>query len=568
MNCISKSLACLLVMSLIFSNGVLSQIKESIPPQSLLLQLNREIASTFNVKALDFVKIALEDEQNTSTTRDLRFAVPRQADINMKTHGEWLELEGKGRLWRLTINSPNALATILEYDQFHLPIGSTLHLYNEDQSHLVGAFTAKNNKGSEEVPGTFLTELILGRSVTLEYFEPVDVEYSGIISISRVLLAYRDVGHIKKHKGFSDAGACQVNINCSDGSGYQTAKRAISRMLITVPGGAGWCTGQTLNTTRGGFDPYYLTANHCIEDAYDATGTNNASIIFYWDYEAAGCANPSSEPAFITSSGAMVIANKADSDFALLWLLEDPFRDAGYVPHYLGWDAGTNPGAGGACIHHPRGDIKKISLFSQTPGSNAFCDPDKTWNVVFNHGGGQFSSTEGGSSGSALFDNNGRVIGQLWGGTDLSILLCGGGPTCSDPSNDRSYYGKFSDSWGDSAGKRRRLSNWLQQPCTTNATHSSNVTNTAELYYADNAVTSTAGIYDNSSIKATVVMMDGGNRVDLNNGFEVDGSANVFIRNEADCPAAREAGSAESGPIADSAQPDQLFINSDNSIEH
>lgn len=533
-------MACLMVFSLIFSNGLLAQIKEGISPKSILLNLKQNDVPIFKLKPIDIEKILQDDVANPSQTRDLRFAVPAETSLNTKTDGQWADIGDAGKVWRLTINSPNALATVLEYDKFHIPIGGTLHLYNEDKSHLIGAFTSRNNKGSASEPGTFLSELIHGQSVTLEYFEPADSKESGVISISRVYQAYRDVSHIKKYKGFDDAGNCQVNINCPDGGGYQTAKRGISRMLITLSAGAGWCTGQTLNTSEGDFDPYYLTANHCIDDVYDATGTNNVNAIFYWDYEATTCANPATEPGSITTSGALVVANKADSDFALFWLLEDPFRDAGYSPSYLGWDAGTNPGAGGACIHHPRGDIKKISLFTQVPGSNAFCDPDKTWNVVFNHGGGQYSSTEGGSSGSALFDNNGRVIGQLWGGTDLSIILCDEGPTCADPENDRSFYGKFSDSWGDSGGKRRRLSDWLQQACSTNATHNVNVTNTAEMFYADNAVTSSAGIYDNSSTKATVVTMDGGNRVDLLNGFEIGSGANVFIRNQADCPAAKQ----------------------------
>lgn len=566
MNCFSQSLACLMVLSMMSLNGILAQIKESIPPQSVLLQLSKDQVSSYVMKPLNFEKIALEDEQNISSTRDLRFAVPRDVNINIKTHGEWIELEGKGKLWRLMIESPNALGTILEYNQFHLPQGSTLHLYNEDGSHLVGAFSSRNNKGSLESPGTFLSELIKGRSVILEYFEPFSVENTAVISISRVMLAYRNVNHIKKYKDFSDSGACQVNINCPDGTPWQTNKLAVSRMLIITPGGAGWCTGQMLTTIQGGFRPYYLTANHCIEDSYDATGTNNVNAIFYWDYEAAGCSNPSSEPASITSSGALLVANKADSDFALFWLLEDPFRDAGFVPSYLGWDPGTSPGAGGACIHHPAGDIKKISLFTQTPGSNAFCDEDLTWNVVFNHGGGQFSSTEPGSSGSALFDNNGRVIGQLWGGTDLGTLFCNPGPECADPEDDRSYYGKFSDSWGDSGGKRRRLSDWLATPCNTNTTHSVNVTNTGEMYYADNAVTSSAGIYDNSSTRATVVAFDGGNRVDLLNGFEVDGNANLFIRNEADCPAARQA-APDGLQTADMVQPAAAFKISNESIE-
>ena len=527
-----------MVLSMIFTNGIFSQIKEGIPPKSIMHKLAPDEVPVYKLKALDFNRIRKDDELNTTDTRELRFAVPTDVDINTKSHGHWSELEGKGKVWRLTIESPNALATILEYDKFHLPPGSTLHLYNEDRSHLVGAFTAQNNKGSHDAPSSFFTELILGRSVTIEYFEPMGAERQAIISISRVMQAYRDVDTLKRFKGFSDSGACQININCPDGNPYQVQKLGVARMLLTSPNGSFWCTGQMLTTILGGFNPYFLTAHHCLDDSYDATGTNNVNCLFYWDYEAAGCTNPASEPSSITTSGAMLVANKSDSDFALFWLLEDPFRDAGFAPLYMSWDPNLPlAGAGGAGIHHPAGDTKKISLFSQNATTNHPCAPNLTWSVIFNHGGGVFTSTEGGSSGSALLDVNRRIIGQLWGGRRASN--CGTGPECANPADDLSYYGKFSDSWGDAGGKRRRLSDWLSESCTTNSTHSTNITNTAEMFHADNKVTSSAGIYDNSSLKATVVKLDGGNSVDLLNGFEVDGAANVFIRNDADCPAAK-----------------------------
>lgn len=565
MNCICKSLACLVVLSLVSSTGILAQIKERIPPKSILFNLERNVIPTFSLKALDYEKLRQQDEANTSTTRDLRFAIPTDVNLNTQSHGQWKDLGEDGRIWRLTIESPNALATILKYDKFYLPAGATLHLYNEDRSHLVGAFTSKNNTGSADDPEPFLTELIRGSSVTLEYFEPYTVGKSGIISISTVMQAYRDVNYIKKYKGFDDSGNCQVNINCPDGNSYQSAKLSVSRMLLTRNDGSFWCTGQLMNSGQGNFNPIYLTADHCLGTTYDATGNNSINAIFYWDYEAVGCSNPASEPSSISTSGAMLMANKGDSDFALFWLTEDPFRDAGFVPSYFGYDAGS-PSAGGACVHHPAGDIKKISLYTQTPTNNHPCAPDKTWSVIFNHGGGDYSSTEGGSSGSALIDDAGRVIGQLWGGIRNNSPTCSAGPECADPDSDLSYYGKFSDSWGDTGGKRRRLSDWLSPSCSQNVSHASNVTNTAEFFVADNAVTSSAGIFDNSSARSTVVMLNGGNRVDLINGFQVGANANLTILNTADCPAGRES-ELQSPELRNSTQPTIAGITNNESIE-
>ncbi len=565
MNRIHMCFVCILVTFIcLICNSMTGQIKEPLPPQSTFTKFQDIDTESYRLKAIDIQALLEDDAQNQGSTRDMQFAIATSADLSISTAGKWDKMD-EGKVWRLRIASPNALALIIVFKEFHLPNGATMHVYNDDKSHLIGAFTSRNNKGSLDSPESLLIEPIVGNTLTIEYFEPVDAEFEGVIKINQIMQAYKNVGLIKKYKGFNDSGACQVNINCPDGNAYQVSKRAVARVLITGPSGAGFCTGQMLTSGQGDFNPIFLSANHCIEDDYDAIGTNDVDMLFYWDYEAAGCSNPSSEPSSITSSGAMLMANKDDSDFALFWLLEDPLRDAGYSPTYLGWSTTTNPGAGGGCVHHPRADIKKISLYSQVPGSNASCDPNNTWNVVFNHGGGQFSSTEGGSSGSALFDNNGRVIGQLWGGTDLSSLFsCVGGPTCSDPSNDRSYYGKLSDSFGDSAGKRRRLSDWLTPACSTNAGHLGDVTNTAEFFIADNSVSSSAGIYDNSSSKATVVVLNGGNRVDLNNGFEVGSNANLTILNTADCPSVNQTESLQGDQFMDASHP---IVNTEKNTE-
>src|SRR5204863_3860682 len=60
--------------------------------------------------------------------------------------------------------------------------------------------------------------------------------------------------------------------------------------------------------------------------------------------------------------------------------------------------------------------------------------------------------TEPGSSGSPLFDNNHRVIGQLHGGPSACTQS---GTNLSD------YYGRFFRSWTGGGTNTTRLSNWL-----------------------------------------------------------------------------------------------------------
>ena len=126
-----------------------------------------------------------------------------------------------------------------------------------------------------------------------------------------------------------------------------------------------------------------------------------------------------------TVSGATLLAHHYESDFALLRLQED--IPESYEVHYAGWDASGNTPSTPVGIHHPSGDIKKISFdYNNASNSGNYWDVD-SWDD---------GTTEPGSSGSPLFDgNNHRIIGQLYGGV----------ASCTNFGYDT--YGKTSTSW-------------------------------------------------------------------------------------------------------------------------
>jgi hypothetical protein len=108
---------------------------------------------------------------------------------------------------------------------------------------------------------------------------------------------------------------------------------------------------------------------------------------------------------------------------------------------FAGWTAApVDFGSEVVGIHHPGGDLKKISFGTTQQGFY-----DCTWSVYGgltcnpHPGDGRYiavkwddGTTEGGSSGSAIFDNQGHVIGNLRGG----------GASCETP-NLLDFYGRF-----------------------------------------------------------------------------------------------------------------------------
>ena len=118
-----------------------------------------------------------------------------------------------------------------------------------------------------------------------------------------------------------------------------------------------------------------------------------------------GCSNQDG-PTYQTVQGSTLLANSSGSDFGLLRLTET--IPELYDVNYAGWDATGNTPSTPVCIHHPSGDIKKIT-FDYDNASNA----GNFWDINSWDDG----TTEPGSSGSPLFDGNShRIVGQLYGG--------------------------------------------------------------------------------------------------------------------------------------------------------
>jgi len=307
----------------------------------------------------------------------------------------------------------------LLYDYFWLPQGAKLHIYSEDKNQIKGGFTSDNNRGTQQNPSKFTTGLIFGDAIVLELFEPSSVKDASILSIDKVVQGYKRINvlnHVYNEyaqQNFGDSGPCQVNINCLEGQNWQDEKKGIALILVN---GSRICTGSLVTNTSEDLTPYFLTADHCI-GTLDANG---------------------------------------NSDFALFVLTESPV-DNNIDVYFNGWDRTTSPTMGGVGIHHPRGDFKKIATHNMIPINGQIFNPNTHWRVNWIATANGYSVTEGGSSGSPLFTNNKRLIGQLHGGSFIN---------CSDPANDPGEYGKFHISWNDSS-PQRRLRDWLD-PLNTN----------------------------------------------------------------------------------------------------
>lgn len=352
--------------------------------------------------------------------------------LHPQNSGHWQVLADGARIWRLGIASAGALSLNLTFDSFRLPPGASLFIYSADSTLIQGAFTHANNQED----GSFSTIPIRTDQIYLEYYEPAGVPFAGELSLWRVTHGFRDPFQMAE-KGFSESGDCHINVACEEADPWRDPVRSVVKILRN---GSDWCTGTLINNSVFDGKPYILTANHCYDDP------GRLAFVFNWQSES--CANPAQAPVVVHSmSGAKTRARYNTADMWLLELNELPPTE--FNVYYSGWNRSTqSPWEETlACIHHPNGDIKKFSWTDQGAVASDYGVETGTshWRVPFWTGG----STEKGSSGSALFDSQGRIIGQLHGGS----------AACGNAESD--WYGQLGISWSGGGLETSRLRDWL-----------------------------------------------------------------------------------------------------------
>lgn len=384
------------------------------------------------IEVMPFIDIAALQAEDALVGKGEAFRFGKEVGVQLSLNntGKWETLVNGDRLWRLQIFSKNALTISLVYDKFYMPSGAKLHLYNPDHSSTLGAFNEANNKPH----GKFSTGFVKGSNTIVEYYEPAEVAGQGALSIAKVVHGYRSIYDLEKQ--FGDSGACNINVNAPEGADWQDQKRAVAMIL---DGGMRACTGTMINNTREDCVPFFLTAEHCLGPAGD-----EETWLFMFNYESPGTANVDG-PTDQLVSGATLRANSPISDFALLELSVAPPPD--YNVFYAGWNREDEPANATVCIHHPSGDIKKITI-NNDPVVSAIglgAPNDTHWEVTEWENG----TTEGGSSGAAMFDLNGRIVGQLQGGS----------AACGNMGFDT--FGKLAVSWSKGATLATRINTWL-----------------------------------------------------------------------------------------------------------
>ena len=332
----------------------------------------------------------------------------------------WLPDGLGGAVARFDVTSAEAKAIRLGFNVGHMPRGAMLRFVGSAENDRVFAVSGADIAGTED--GEYWSPIVLGDTISVE------VQLRSLRDRNTLELEVFGASHLFANPAKNDndllkaskagSASCEVNIVCSSDSAAKAVAAAVMRLVFTKSGSSFLCTGTLLNdtdttTTR----PYIYSANHCI-----STSTVANTLQTFWNYQSSTCGGTTSGASTTLAGGAFLRVTDFNSDITLMEMKQPPPSGA----LFAGWNAGTvanNTGVVG--IHHPAGDIKKISL--GTMNNNAapgFGGKTGTYyQVVWNSG-----VTEGGSSGSAIFTKSTSGSYQLRGG------LLGGSSFCTAQS--------------------------------------------------------------------------------------------------------------------------------------
>jgi len=397
-----------------------------------------ELASVI-VAAPDRVVLDRQDFSDAMQEKPYRIGVTLPVNLTLSNCGDWRQLPDGGSLWMLKLRCEGAAALGLDYKRFYLPNGADLYISNSDYSHCIGGFT----RSSCVTGNSFSTRPVSGQEIVVELYLPAGCYDSPEIEISGINYIYRgwDFDNKRSSFNFGGSGPCEINVSCDEGTNWQLQANGVVRILSRVKNQSFWCTGSLMNNTNLDFSPLILTADHCSRYiGYTSSEDDLDKWIFYFNYASVSCDNPIYEPVEHSIVGAVKLASSQNpddigSDFFLIQL--NQIIPPAYNAYYNGWSHEGIASPSGVCLHHPQGDIMKISTYiSPLTSATWQAIPGTHWGVAWAPTPNGYGVTEPGSSGSPIFDANGLVVGQLTGGES----------GCSNTSGN-DYFGKLSYSW-------------------------------------------------------------------------------------------------------------------------
>lgn len=386
------------------------------------------VEMSFNPYVIDSMRNAFFETPAATT-----FAAKQVVNFSPENSGRVIKNESGEMVWYIRIRSEEAKSMNIIFSDFGLLEGEKVFVYDNLMKSLRGPFTWLNNKQV----GRLAIMPVIGEEIIIEYHMKTPYRNNRLM-IGQIAHDFIGIVGVDESKDiyYGNSQPCNVDINCESGSEWQLEKNSVVRIIAD---GTELGSGFLVNNTGGENIAFVITANHVIRSPEDAINS-----IYVFRYESPYCDGPDGLTDY-TLSGAKMMAEDANTDFTIVRL--DDFPPLVYKPYMAGWDVRDIVPERTITIHHPSGDVKKISTDNDPPVIATFQNlyQNGFWKVLQWDEG----TTEGGSSGSPLFNHNHRVVG----------FLSGGEAVCGNSVND--YFARLDIAYDISTDIYESLKPWL-----------------------------------------------------------------------------------------------------------
>lgn len=363
------------------------------------------------VPNLNLGQLQSEDNSQSNKSKPYRFASATEVNYTLENSGHWINLPNGDRLWVLGIKCDNALALSIAFAGLRLPKESKLYVYAADRSDVIGPIVPPVSS----TDGQMSIVPVSGKSIIIEYYEPLDNRNEGALMINSVARVYKHV----------DSDSFGQQTQCLRSFEHQTSAKplrdgAASVSMMIVDNGQRLATGAFVNNSQFDGAPYMVTS----EEALMGEPQN---WVFVLDYAQNTCTEEFScwDHALC---GADILVVDQNTGLALIETKQAPIKS--WDIFFAGWELFLGSSQKYTCIQHAFGAVQSVAYFNGTMQRMSF-----NGEVKYDVNEWDSGSTFNGSVGSPLFSANNQIVG----------FLVGGNIECSHNGHDS--FASMSDAW-------------------------------------------------------------------------------------------------------------------------
>ncbi len=354
--------------------------------------------------------------------------------------------------YKIELKDYNSCGFIISFESFDKD--DIISFYDNNEQLIHNSLGYKSIRWNKKL----LVPVSNNKNVIIEYCRDINASLNEM-SIDKIIINPYDNSNALENNLKTSYGAsnnCNIDVNCIQGNSLCKEKNSIVKISVDAGSLTYSCSGSLVNNTRQDFTPYILSAFHCF-DTHGSTDYNLSSQeklymqfyttfeFFYWNNNCGSNQTQSTE----LYNGAQFKSGWHDytygTDFVLMELL-DPIKFGNQSiekAYFSGWDRALDNMNTTNFLHHPRGDVMKIT------GSTSLPSVFNDYQYVIDPNSGII---ETGSSGSPLYNSQNLVIG-IQSSSSPYVGACS--------NQDRVHVGRISRAWDGNGSLETRLKDYL-----------------------------------------------------------------------------------------------------------